>query len=334
MNKEAKIGLIFVIFFVAFMLLGVWIKGNPFKRDYYIKVLFPNVHGLHKGSLVEYEGLNCGTVVDFEIHPKGIVAVARITEPEIKLYESDRFLIVPNSTIASEFEIIIKKGDFQSQLIDLSQVQIGEVPPGLDDFLFTAKDAIKNLNALIGDVRVLVQETHGQISDLTPAIEKASNIIQSGQIEKIIDEVESSTTNLNQTILKANTILSSKEKQVNTIISNSEELVEQLNHKIALVSDDDISDSVVLLKSNLNNLNSITSSINPKDLETIQQAASQASIILESLQSDDPSKDVPTLLRENIQRIDRISSGLEKNLENYSLLKALLHKVPISKESN
>ena len=85
-------------------------------------------------------------------------------------------------------------------------------------------------------------------------------------------------------------------------------------------------------------MEAISSTVSPAelkaDLKVFSDTAKEAKIIMNKLQSPDPNKDVPTLARASLQRINQISAGFESSLRNKTLIRTLFTKVkvPIEKE--
>lgn len=336
MSREIKLGLLFFIFIFSFLAIGVWLKGNPFTKGYEIEILFPNVHGLSKGSTVEYEGLRCGKVQQLIVSDEhdGILAKVSIENPEVQIYKSDRFLIAPNSTIASEYLVLIEKGLRPAPIYQKGMLLRGEVPPGFEDFLFGAKDALEHINIIMSDVRLMLTKLHKSVEKTNPILEEIHKIGKDGKLERIIANIEKSTSSFNQTAQAINIVFSENEQQINDSIKEFNSVIKQINSKLGQVSEQDIASLKKDLEETMINVKNITSQIETEDIKIIKQTADQARNILEKIQSTDPNNDFSSLLMANIKRIDKISQGLEYNLKRKSLLGALKSRIPLDLEKN
>ncbi|MDJ0626463.1 MAG: MlaD family protein [Candidatus Caenarcaniphilales bacterium] len=337
MNKEAKVGSLVIVFLIIVLGFIVWIKGNPFRETKTLHVLFDSVHGLSIGSPVEYAGYHCGKVHDFQVTTGGIVSQILITEPKVRIHQGDKFLIIPSSTIASEYQIFIVPNSSPSPEIPNESTIIGQSAPGMQDFLFSAEEALSDLKIVMRQVKGILTELDESVNEVSPLFHKVGEIAQDGTIDNFIDNLNNSAQSISQVSGTANEILQEKSDTIKITIDKISSLANQADEKFEAIDSEDLRETIKSLRNTAKNLESISGVIEPEEfkeqLKTFADAAEQAENIMKKLQSDDPDKDAPTIIKRNLQRLDRISAGLEKSLKNRKLIKVLFTKVPISDAS-
>ena len=333
MNKEVKVGALIIFFLAMGLLFVTWIKGNPFTPKKTLHVLFENVHGLSIGSTVEYAGLDCGKVKNFEVTSYGILVEILINNPDIKIHSNDKFIIVPSSTIASEYQIFIVPGGTGHEVSDKASI-IGQSTPGMQDFLFKAEKTIDSMNQALSQLKGILSNVDASIMEIKPLFSKVGDLSRKGTIDSIANDISLSTHSIRDLSINANQLLSSNKTKISNTLDSVSSFSVGANEKLKAVNSKDLEEIMTSLKSASNNINEITKVVTPDDvradIKVFSEAARQVKLITEKLQSPDPNEDVPTLVKVNIQRLDRISEGLEKSLKNKSLFRVLTTKVPIS----
>lgn len=332
MNKQAKVGLLFVFFISIFLLFAFWIKGNPFQETKTLHVLFDNVHGVSKGSRVEYAGLECGKVKDFTVTPRGVLTTILITNPQVKIYEGDQFFISPSSTIASEYQIFIVPSSSPSQEVPDKATIIGQSPPGIQDFLFQAEDTLKQIQKILTSIDKSVVQ-------LSPVFEKVGSLAKNGTIDEITRNITESSRSLKEISVSANSILKRNDQKIQSTVNNLASVSQKAEKTLKAINPQDIEQTISSIKQASYNIQAITGVVEPEevrsDLKTFSDAAAQVKQISEKLQSPNPKEDVPTLVKTTIKRVDRITQGLESSLRGKTLLRSLIFtKVNIPKKAN
>jgi|GEM_PF-4035378 len=322
MNYESRIGLLILVFVALTLGLGAWLKGNPLKKTRTINVLFDNVHGLHHGSDVEYAGLPCGEVSDFTVTPTGVLTGVIIDNPDVKIHEDDKFIIIPSSTIASEFQIFIIPGEERSKEISTNSTIIGQTPPGMQDFLFQAQDALKNLN-------LVILKLDNAITNVEPVFEEFGEFSSNGEFAALRKDILQATSSINQSTATFNRLINSNEAQINRMLEHLTQTSAHINRILSGISEKDLREALAAANQSFANIQRLSSSITPQDIQTIREAVFEIDSLLHKLQSPDPDKDAASLIINNLQRIDRISEGLEKSLKNRSVFRTLINPVPI-----
>lgn len=322
MNKESKLGLLFFAFLLASVGIAFWIEENPFKQKYYLSVLFPNVQGLHKGSLVKYEGFRFGEVQEFEVQQRGVVAKIKVLEPQVKIYKSDRFYVAPNSTIASEYEIFVRQGERPSEEIDRRKVIVGYAPPGLQEFMVEAGKRMEELSLVMADVQVLVKNLNNSVQKVQPMIDEMNAVAQKGLLVKI-------STNISEATERLNKILGENDERISSSMTNLNAVLLDLDAKLDAIPEKELRESVILTKENLENVKKITDSIKPEDVEALNKSIKNLSQILSKLQSSNPDDDVAELIKDNLRHMKRISGALEKTMKNKTLFRSMFSKIRI-----
>ncbi|MDX1918186.1 MAG: MlaD family protein [Candidatus Caenarcaniphilales bacterium] len=334
MKREVRLGLLVVIFLVGVIFFAVWLKGNPFEKKKNLQVFFASVHGLSIGSPVEYAGLQCGRVTGFDVNSKGVVAKIQIFRPEVKIREGDRFTMIPSSTIASEYQIYIIPNTQPSPEVPDAATIIGQPTPGLQDFLFSAQDALNDLLVVMKQVQSILGKVDQSSDAVSPLFSELGDIASSGRLERLAQNLEQSSQSIRKLTGDSQDLISGHKAEINTTIHNLASASQKANQTLSSIQGGDINSTISDLKETANNLKQITGAVDPVDikkgLSTLTGAAEQAQGIMFKLQNDDPSQDAATLIKDNLQRIDRISNGLEYNLQHKSLFRVLFSRVPLS----
>ncbi len=310
-NKEIRIGILIVLFIIFSLFFMIWIKGDPFKNTYELQVLFKNVHGLRKGSIVEYQGLKCGQIKNFKVLDNGIITYIKIDEPSIKIYKKDRFIIIPNSTIASEFLIFIEKSKEDSKLINKKDLIIGEEMPAFQDFMEGAQKTLNNVNDFVLELSATLKSAKISIKKVDLILDNVNALIKDESIKKTILNLSNSSESLNESIITINKILNKTEG------------------KLDAISEQEIRAALKNLNVSLENIRKMTDSIDKADFQKIKNIINETEEIMLELNSKDPNENSIKLLKKNLKRIDRISTSLEKNLRQKSLIKNLFSKMAI-----
>lgn len=334
MNKEAKVGALVVAFMLATLVFIVWIKGNPFRQTRTLNVLFDNVHGLSVGSPVEYAGYECGKVKNFRVTPGGIVTEILIGDPKVKIHEGDKFLIIPSSTIASEYQIFVVPYGKPTPEVPNQSTIIGQSAPGMQDFLFQAEEALGNLKVVMGQVQKILLELDSSITAVGPLFKKAGELANNGTLDSIADNLNQSAKSINNVSKNTDNLIKNNSTKIQSSIDNFSRVTAQLDEKLKAIESGKLRSTMDSLQRTSQNLENLSGAVPPeelrKDIKTFTETAEQAKIIMAKIQSPNANEDAPTMVKRSLQRIDRISAGLEASLKSRSLLKVLLSKVPLN----
>lgn len=334
MKEKAKVGALVILFFVITLSFVVWIKGSPFRKDRSFKVLFPNVHGLSIGSPVEYAGFECGKVKSFSVTSSGILTELLINKEEVKIHEGDKFLIIPSSTIASEYQIFIVPNTAPANEITAGETTIiGQAAPGMQDFLFQAEDALNDLSGVMKKMESILGSLELSVNEINPLFKEIGKVARDGTVKGIASDLKNSAHSIEQTSRQTKEIVRVNGPQIQKIISQLDSLSSSIKQRTDAINPADLKEISRSLKKTSNNLEAISSTVSPAelkaDLKVFSDTAKEAKIIMNKLQSPDPNQDVPTLARASLQRINRISAGFESSLRNKTLIRTLFTKVPI-----
>jgi ABC-type transporter Mla subunit MlaD len=338
MNKEVKVGALVILFLVVGLLFVVWIKGNPFRQTKVLHVLFDNVHGLSIGSPVEYAGYQCGKVKDFKVTPSGILSEILITDPKVKIHQGDKFLIIPSSTIASEYQIFIVPNSRPSLEVPDKATIIGQSAPGMQDFLFKAEDALDNLTLVMSQIQTILSDVEVSVGELTPVFTKFGKLARDGTIDSVARDVSQSARSISSASTQAERLIRNNSSQIDSAVKSVSSVSGQLDRKLSVIKTEDLNEIIQGMKTSVTNIRDITGAVEPaevkRDLKVFTDTAEQAKEIMSKLQSTNPDEDAPTLVKRSVQRIDRISEGLEKSLKHKTLFRVLTTRVPIRDSSS
>ncbi len=330
MQKELRVGLLTLGFILVIGGLLVWIKGNPFEPFKILRVRFENVHGINKGSKVEYAGLPCGKVIDFEITPNGILAVLKISKPDLKIYLSDKFIIVPSSTIASEYEIFVIPGKRPSPEIPENASIIGQSTPGIQDFLFAAEESLKNIQSIMFQIQGILGKLDKSMDNLTPLVDRVGLVAKDGTLDRILDDIESTSGSIKQASGEINSLVRTSKPRLQGGINAFSNASQRIDRELSGTAEGDISRFVQNASATSENFKNITGAIDP---QTIKRLSTQASEFIGKLEGDGTEPGAPEMLKNTLGRIDRISNGLERSLQRKTVFGTVFSRLQLDPPS-
>ncbi|HEY9885897.1 MAG TPA: hypothetical protein V6C96_01420, partial [Vampirovibrionales bacterium] len=189
-----------------------------------------------------------------------------------------------------------------------------------------AEVALNDLQTVLTKVNGILTTVEEGAEGVMPLFTKAGELASSGKIDSITSDIQQAASTMNQ-------LLSSNTNNIQETLLNINSITDQLNNKLLAISDEDLSQTIKSIKETVQNIQKLSEEIPPEELhenfEQISGVAREAKLIMAKLKSDDPREDTALTIKRTIQRIDRISEGLEKTLERRTLAKAFLSRVPL-----
>lgn len=281
--KYTLVGLFLIIFTISMVLFILWLARYDIKeieaKEYriYSKV---SVAGLNENSIVEYKGLDIGTVDKIGINPKNLEQVEiilKITNPE--LIKTDSYAIIQSQGVTGNkyieieggtqdakplmkknqnYAIIPLKKSFLDKLTnsaDNISVQVQTVLKRFDalldkENLENIRSSLKNLNTSSEDFNKTVKKINGLIdTSVTKTINNVNNM--SNTIDKVVKEnVPKTLNNIDN--------LSIEIKQI--VNKDVKELIKEL--KTTAKSSQDIDRVLNSLENTLNNIDNTVDEFN------------------------------------------------------------------------
>jgi phospholipid/cholesterol/gamma-HCH transport system substrate-binding protein len=203
MRYEVKLGLFVVIGLVS-LIGGYIILGNLhlLQGGTDFKMVFSNLTGLSKSSIVEIKGVKVGKINDLYLDSKGNGIVTVWVEGRYKLPNDSKFLIADLGImgdkciriIPGQSKTFIKKGEliygdltpsFQdiskkaNAISDTAQVIINRIKDSIDpETIASLKTSMTTLQKMIGSLNGMVDKNQKRIDDTFVNIKQSSNNIQ------------------------------------------------------------------------------------------------------------------------------------------------------------
>jgi|GEM_PF-6138981 len=326
--KYLKLGFLVVFFVFGSLLALTWINGNPLlpKKHYFF--LFKNVQGISVGSKVRYSGLPCGKVVGFalpENQKQGILVKAEITNPKVKIYKNDLVYSIPNSTIASEYEISIEPNrlDPRKTILKEGEVLLGGDSLTINEASEEAVKLLQKITTVAEQIEKISVRVNQYVSSIEPVFRELENLSKNKKISETVDNLNYLSRDAKNFWIQNKTEFSSTLKRVDSIASQAEK-------KINLVEDSQIASILYDIKRTTSKVNQLVSFIEVEDLKKLKQVSKQVNTILTKIQSKDPNRDLPTLILKTSQNTFYVTEQLEENLKKLkgkTILGSLLTKV-------
>ena len=197
--KYTTVGLFILSFFVAMILFILWLARYDMKdlesKEY--RVYTKNsVAGLNKNSIVEYKGLDIGTVDDIRINPKNleeIEIILNITRPQ--LIKTDTYVTIESQGVTGNKILEINGGMQNSKLLLPKKGQDYSILPlkksFFDKLTSSANTITEDIEKLLERLELLLNEKNLQ------------------NIEKLLKNSNLSSKNLNILLKKMQTLVDS-----------------------------------------------------------------------------------------------------------------------------
>ena len=280
MENKARytiVGLFVLVFTVAMVVFILWLarydaqKINAKEFRLYSKI---SIAGLNKNSIVEYKGLDIGTVEDIRIDPKNleqIEIVLKITNPSVIKINS--YAIVQSQGVTGNKIIEIEGGTQEAQLLDVKDNSFQIIP--------LKKSFFDKLTSSAGNITT-------QIETVLKRFEILLNDKNIQNIEQILVNTNHSSKNLNETMLSINNLV---EKELVRTLNN----VDKMTNSIDKVVKKDIAKTIKKIDSLSNNFNILSKDVQQivnndvkaliKDLRKTTKSSQNIDVVLDELEN-------------------------------------------------
>ncbi|MBG51369.1 MAG: MCE family protein [Alphaproteobacteria bacterium] len=204
-SNNVLIGAFAIGVMAALFLFALWIGRVQLDRTYnYYEVVFSgSVSGLTESGVVQYNGIRVGRVVDLHLaddDPSKVVALVELdartpvkedTQAQLALFGLTGVALIELTGGSSGSPALsVKRNE--------SYPRIVATPSTFQELFMSAPDAIQNANALISDVRVLVQDNQQSIQRIMSNMEKLSAELADGgsDISQTLENINKITTDV------------------------------------------------------------------------------------------------------------------------------------------
>ena len=287
MENKARytiVGLFVLVFAVAMVFFILWLARydvqeiNAKEFRLYSKT---SIAGLNKNSIVEYKGLDIGTVKKVSIDPKNleqIEIVLKITNPSV--IKTDSYAIVQSQGVTGNKIIEIEGGTHNAMELAPKDSSTYAIIPLKKSFLDKLTSSAGNISS--------------QIEEVLKRFELLLNEKNMQNIEQMLGNANSSSKNLDEMMLKVNNLI---EKQLIATLKN----VDSMTNSIDDVVKKDIKNTIKKIDSLSQNFNLLSTDINTIINEDVKSLINELRKTAKSSQSIDKVLDD---LENTLEKID------------------------------
>ncbi len=250
MENKARytiVGLFVLIFAIAMVIFILWLARydveeiNAKEFRLYSKT---SIAGLNKNSMVEYKGLDIGTVKDIGIDPNNleqIEVILKITNPNV--IKTNSYAIIQSQGVTGnkiieieggtqEAELLVpKKGSFS--IIPLKKSFIDKLTSSAGNITSQIETVLKRFEVLLSDknmqnIEQILKNTNNSTKSLDEVMLNVNNLIEK-ELVKTLKNVDSMTSSINSVVKKdiKNTI-----KKIDSLSQNFNILSKDINSTI------------------------------------------------------------------------------------------------------
>ncbi len=223
MENKARytlVGLFLIIFTVALVSFVLWLARYDLEeiqaKEYRI-YSESSVMGLNKNSIIQYKGLDIGTINDIRINSKNLEQVEiilKITKPD--LIKTDSYAIIQSQGVTGNKYIEIDGGTQNSQLLKPNKEGIAIIPleKSFLDKLTNSADSIsiqietmlKRFDKLLDkenleNIKESLKNLNSSSKDFNKTVNKVNNLIDKS-ITKTVDNVNNMSKSIDKVVKK------------------------------------------------------------------------------------------------------------------------------------
>ena len=247
MENKARytiVGLFVLVFSIAMVAFIVWLARydvdeiNSKEFRLYSKV---SIGGLNKNSIVEYKGLDIGTVTSIRIDPNNleqIEIILNIKKPSI--IKTDSYAIIQSQGVTGNKTITIEGGTENAKLLIPKDGAFAILPlkkSFLDKLTSSAGNISSQIETVLKRFEILLSDKNMQ------------------NIDQILVNTSSSTKNLDETMLKINDLVE------NSLVKTLKN-IDNMTNSIDVVVKEDITNTIKKIDTLSQNFNFLSKDIN------------------------------------------------------------------------
>lgn len=281
--------LTFVIAMVAFILWLARYDVSDITAKEYRLYSKSSVSGLNKNSIVQYKGLDIGTIKEIRVNPKDleeIEIILNITNPE--LIKTNSYAIIESQGVTGNKLIEISGGTQEAEILEDKNKPFMIIP--------LKKSFMEKITSSAGTITT-------DIEALLQKIELLLNEKNMKNIEGILENGNKSSQNLNLILKKTNSL-------IETSLPNTLNNIDTMTTSINNVVKDDISKvakQIDVLSQNFNNISIDVQEIISQDLKSL----------LKDLQkTTKSSQNIDEVLEKLENTIEKVDTTIEDFNEN------------------
>lgn len=295
MENKARytvVGLFVLLFTIAMVLFILWLARydieeiNAKEFRLYSK---SSVAGLTKNSIVEYKGLDIGTVDKIQIDPKNleqIEIILKITNPSV--IKTDSYAIVQSQGVTGNKIIEIEGGTHNAKPLSMERKSYAVIP--------LRKSFLDKLTSSAGNITT-------QIETVLKRFEVLLNEKNMQNIEQMLVNANSSSKSIDEMMIKVNNL-------IETSLINTLKNIDNMTNNIDSVVKKDISKTIKKIDSLSQNFNLLS-----KDIHTIVNNDVKA-LINDLRKTAKSSQDIDRVLDELENTLEKIDTTVEEFSSN------------------
>jgi len=291
--KYTLVGLFVLTFTIAMIAFVLWLARydvNDISAKEYRIYSTSSISGLNKNSIIQYKGLNIGTVKDIRVNPKNleeIEIILKITHPQ--LIKTNSYAIIESQGVTGNKLVEIAGGTQDAKVLEQDKNSTFTVIPLKKSFIDKITSSAGNITS---DIEVILKKF-----DLLLNPKNIENI------ENILKNSSSSTKNLNILLEKAN-------KLIETSLPKTLNNIDKMTNSIDDVVKTDISNVAKEVDNLAKSFNSISSDIKTIVNEDVKY------LINDLRKTAKSSQNIDNVLDKLENSIEKIDSTIEDFNEN------------------
>ncbi|PLY04177.1 MAG: hypothetical protein C0625_17065 [Arcobacter sp.] len=281
--------LVFTIAMVAFILWLARYDANEINAKEFRLYSKSSIAGLNKNSIVEYKGLDIGTVNSIEIDPKNleqIEIILKITKPNI--IKTNSYAIIQSQGVTGNKTIEIEGGTQEAKLLEPKKGSFSIIP--------LKKSFLDKLTSSAGNIS-------SQIETVLKRFEILLSDKNIENIDQILINTNSSTKNLEETMLKVNDIVG------NSLVKTLKN-IDSMTNSIDVVVKEDITKTIKKIDTLSQNFNFLSEDIHTIITSDVKNLIKDLRKTVNSTQNIDKVLDE---LENTLQKIDTTVEDFSQN---------------------
>jgi len=281
--------LVFTIAMVAFILWLARYDANEINAKEFRLYSKSSIAGLNKNSIVEYKGLDIGTVNSIEIDPKNleqIEIILKITKPNV--IKTNSYAIIQSQGVTGNKTIEIEGGTQEAKLLEPKKGSFAIIP--------LKKSFLDKLTSSAGNIS-------SQIETVLKRFEILLSDKNIENIDQILINTNSSTKNLEETMLKVNDIVG------NSLVKTLKN-IDSMTNSIDVVVKEDITKTIKKIDTLSQNFNFLSEDIHDIITSDVKNLIKDLRKTVNSTQNIDKVLDE---LENTLQKIDTTVEDFSQN---------------------
>ncbi|HPF08182.1 MAG TPA: MlaD family protein [Candidatus Cloacimonadota bacterium] len=284
-STRIKTGIWTILILLILIFSYLWFTNRlSIQSQQDLRVLFNDVMGLEVGDKIMYRGMEAGRIKTVTLHEDGILVSGRISN-DIKPPRGSRFLIEDSLMGSKSLQIVPST---ESEMLDLTQIQIGESPVGMMSLISSASASLNKLDQILHDFDSdtgLLAKGEDLLGDASQAVRKTEH-----NFSEIKTEISQTISSIDLLTRRVDQFIAQNQSELETSISIAPKAINKLNNSL---------DSLDALSSKLHN-----------SLDALQSGQGTAGKLL----TDD---DVYIGMKRSIDNLEALIKDIKANPKKY-----------------